>query len=391
MVMAKKASIGAGRIVAALLLPGLLTGCGESNTYVPPPPPKVTVSSPVQKTITRFLQATGNAVAVNSANLVARVPGFLETIDYKDGDFVKKGTVLFTIERETYELKYKQAQAAEQSARATQVQTQAEYDRQADLVPRGAASKAALDNALANRDAAQANYLEAQINTKLAAINFDYSSVTAPFDGIVTARTVSVGEYVGATSTPTVLATIVQLDPIYVNFSVDEQQVIRIRAGMRERGITPEDLRKIPVNVGLQSEEGYPHVGTLDYAAPNIDPSTGTLAVRAILQNGQRALLPGYFVRVQVPMGEQADALLVPNTALGADQSGRYLLVVGKDNIVEQRKVETGQLDGTLRVIEKGLSPTDQVIVSGLLRAIPGQKVDPQTATAAEASGTRAN
>jgi len=389
--MTKNASIGADRLIAAFLLPVLLAGCGESNTYVPPPPPKVTVAPPVKKTITRHLQATGNTAAVNTANLVARVPGFLETIDYRDGDFVKKGTVLFTIERETYELKYKQAQAAEQSARATQIQTQAEYERQADLVPRGAASKSALDNALANRDSAQANYLQAQINTKLAAINFDYSSVTAPFDGIVTARTVSVGEYVGATSTPTVLATIVQLDPIYVNFSVDEQQVIRIRAGMRERGITPEDLRKIPVNVGLQSEEGYPHVGTLDYAAPNIDPSTGTLAVRAILQNGQRALLPGYFVRVQVPMGEQADALLVPNTALGADQSGRYLLVVGKDNVVEQRKVETGQLDGTLRVIEKGLSPTDQVIVSGLLRAIPGQKVDPQTATAAEASGTRAN
>jgi RND family efflux transporter MFP subunit len=389
MLMAK--STGVGCIVAALLLPAMLAACGESNTYVPPPPPKVTVAPPVKKTITRFLQATGNTAAVNSANLVARVPGFLETIDYRDGDFVKKGAVLFTIERETYELKYKQAQAAEQSARATQIQMQAEYERQADLVPRGAASKSALDNALANRDSAQANYLQAQINTKLAAINFDYSSVTAPFDGIVTARTVSVGEYVGATSTPTVLATIVQLDPIYVNFSVDEQQVIRIRAGMRERGITPEDLRKIPVRVGLQSEEGYPHVGTLDYAAPNIDPSTGTLAVRAILQNSQRALLPGYFVRVQVPMGEQADALLVPNTALGADQSGRYLLVVGKDNIVEQRKVDVGQLDGSLRVVEKGLSPTDQVIVSGLLRAIPGQKVDPQTATSADASGARAN
>ena len=215
--------------------------------------------------------------------------------------------------------------------------------------------------------------------------------MTAPFDGTVTARTVSVGEYVGATSTPTVLATIVQLDPIYVNFSVDEQEVIRIRARVRERGITPEELRKIPVRVGLQSEDGYPHTGTLDYAAPNIDPSTGTLAVRAILQNDKRALLPGYFVRVQVPMGEQADALLVPNTALGADQSGRYLLVVAKDNIVEQRKVETGPIEGALRVIEKGISPTDQVIVSGLLRAIPGQKVDPQTATAAEASGSRAN
>jgi RND family efflux transporter MFP subunit len=215
--------------------------------------------------------------------------------------------------------------------------------------------------------------------------------VTAPFDGIVTARTVSVGEYVGATSTPTVLATIVQLDPIYVNFNVDEQEVIRIRAAARERGLTPEDLRKVQVRVGLQSEQGYPHVGTLDYAAPTIDPSTGTLAVRAILQNAQRALLPGYFVRVQVPLAQQADALLVPDTALGADQGGRYLLVVGKDNVVEQRKVEIGQLDGTQRVIEKGISPTDQVIVAGLLRAIPGQKVDPQTATAAEASGSRAN
>jgi RND family efflux transporter MFP subunit len=389
--MARKAWIGAGRLVAALLLPGMLGGCGDSNTYVPPPPPKVTVSPPVKKTITRYLQATGNTAAVNSANLVARVPGFLETINYKDGDLVKKGTVLFTIELETYELKYKQSQAAEESAHAIQIQMQAEHERQADLVPRGAASKAALDNALANRDSAQANYLQAQINTKLAAINFAYASVTAPFDGIVTARTVSVGEYVGATSTPTVLATIVQLDPIYVNFNVDEQEVLRIRAGMRERGITPEDLKKIPVRVGLQTEQGYPHVGTLDYAAPNIDPSTGTLAVRAILQNAHRALLPGYFVRVQVPLEQQADALLVPDTALGADQGGRYVLVVGKDNVVEQRKVEIGQLDGMLRVIEKGISPTDQVIVSGLLRAIPGQKVDPQTATAAEAPGTRAN
>jgi RND family efflux transporter MFP subunit len=160
---------------------------------------------------------------------------------------------------------------------------------------------------------------------------------------------------------------------------------------MRKHGIGPEDLRKIEVSVGLQSEDGYPHVGTLDYAAPNIDPSTGTLAVRGILQNSERALLPGYFVRVQVPLGEQADALLVPNTALGADQGGRYLLVVGKDKIVEQKHVDVGPVDGNMRVIEKGISPTDQVIVSGLLRAIPGQKVDPQTATAADASGARVN
>jgi RND family efflux transporter MFP subunit len=388
--MGGMASIHAWRVTAPPFLAlAILAGCGESNTYVPPPPPKVTVAPPVQRTITRYLQATGNSAAVNTANLVARVPGFLETINYKDGDLVKKGAVLFTIEQESYELKYKQAQAAEESARATQIQTQAEFERQSDLASRGTASKAALDNATANRDSAQANYRQAQINTRLAAINFAYASVTAPFDGIVTARTVSVGEYVGANSQPTVLATIVQLDPIYVNFNVDEQDVLRIRAGVRGRTMTPEELRRVPVQVGLQTEEGYPHSGTLDYAAPNVDPSTGTLAARAILQNADRGLLPGLFVRVRVPLRQQAGALLVPDAALGADQSGRYLLVAGKDNVVEQRPVEIGPLEGTLRVIEKGISPDDRVIISGVLRAIPGQKVDPQTATATEASSTK--
>ncbi len=131
----------------------------------------------------------------------------------------------------------------------------------------------------------------------------------------------------------------------------------------------------------MQTETGYPHAGTLDYASPTVDASTGTLAARAILQNGNRALLPGLFVRVRVPLGEQKNALLVPDVALGTDQGGRYLLVVGKDNVVEQRKVEIGQLDGTLRVVAKGLEAGDTVIVNGMLRAIPGQKVEPQTGT----------
>jgi RND family efflux transporter MFP subunit len=163
-----------------------------------------------------------------------------------------------------------------------------------------------------------------------------------------------------------------------VNFNVNEQDVLRIREEARRRGITASDLRQSPVEVGLQTESGYPHKGKLDYISPSLNQSTGTLAVRGILPNPDRILLPGFFVRVRVPFDEQKDALLVPDVALGSDQAGRYVLVVNGDNVVEQRKVLTGPLDGDLRVIETGLRPDDRVVTTGLLRAIPGQKVDLQ-------------
>ena len=370
--------------VTALLTVGTVAACDNRNAYVPPPPPKVTVATPNQRNVTLFLQATGNAAAVNSANLVARVSGFVETINYKDGDIVKKGTLLFTIEPETYKLKLEQAKAAEESAQATVTQTDADYERQAFLAKTSTASKATLENATAARDTAHANLTQAHVNTQLAEMNYGYASVSAPFDGYVTARTVSVGEYVGGAGTPTVLATIVQITPIYVNFNVSEDDVIRIREDMRRRNLTPQDLKKIPIEVGLQTEQGYPHKGMLDYAAPSINASTGTLAVRGILENADRALLPGNFVRVRVPtISSLENALLVPETALGTDQGGRYLLVVGKDDVAEQREVEVGPLDGTERVIMKGLAADDRVIVEGLLRAIPGEKVEPHTASTA--------
>lgn len=149
----------------------------------------------------------------------------------------------------------------------------------------------------------------------------------------------------------------------------------------RKKELTSKDLKETPIEVGLQTEAGYPHKGKLDYAAPTINQATGTLAVRGVLTNADRVLLPGYFVRVRVPLDEQKDALLVPDAALGSDQGGRYVLVVNGENIVEQRKVVTGPLDGELRVIENGLKPDDRVVIAGLLRAIPGQKVDPQLQT----------
>jgi len=332
---------------------------------------------PVQRSVTRYLETTGNTAPIKNVDLVARVQGFLQSINYQDGTFVKAGTTLFTIEPETYKLKLEQAQAAEAGSQASVKQAESDYKRQADLVQKQAVSQSTLETSTATRDNMQANLQQSQVNTKIAAMNYGYTNVTAPFDGIVSAHLVSIGELVGVSS-PTQLATIVALDPIYVNFNVNEQDVLRIREEARRRGMTADDLKSLPVEIGLQTESGYPHKGKLDYASPTINQSTGTLPVRGVLPNPDRVLLPGYYVRVRVPFEQQANALLVPDVALGSDQSGRYVLVVNGENVVEQRKVQTGPVEGELRVIDSGLKPDDRVVTAGLLRAIPGQKVDPQ-------------
>ncbi|MDE5442685.1 efflux RND transporter periplasmic adaptor subunit [Bradyrhizobium sp. CSA207] len=366
-----------GRALAAVTAVIALAGCEDKNTFVAPPPPKVDVATPVQRAVTRYVEATGNTAPIKSVDLVARVQGFLQSIDYQDGSFVKQGTQLFTIEPETYKLKLDQAQAAEAGAQATVKQAEADFKRQAELVQRQAVSQSTLDTSTSTRDNAQANLQQTQVNTRLAEVNYGYTKVSAPFDGIVSAHMVSIGELVGVSS-PTQLASIVAMDPIYVNFTVNEQDVLRIRAEAARRGLTPTDLKQFPIQVGLQTESGYPHEGHLDYVSPTLNTSTGTLAVRGLVPNDTRVLLPGYFVRVRVPFDQEKAALLVPDTALGSDQGGRYLLVVGKDDMVEQRKVQIGPVDNGLRVIESGLKPDDRVVVAGLLRVIPGQKIDPQ-------------
>jgi RND family efflux transporter MFP subunit len=372
--MAKAHILPATVAIAALAI----AGCSRENRYVAPPPPKVTVAMPAKQPVTRYLEVTGSLAAINTADLVARVPGFIDKIDYEDGATVKKGTLLFTIEPEPYAVKVQQAQAAEAGARATFTSAQLDFDRISALIGSQAVSRQQLDQARATRDSAKASVDQAQANTRLAELNNEYAHVTAPFDGVVSARQVSAGEYVGGGATPTVLATIVQYDPIYVNFNISEQDVLRVRAELVRRGFTRNDLKMVPVEVGLQTENGYQHIGTFDYAAPTVDSSTGTLAARGILANKDRLLLPGYFARVRIPIETQPEALLVPDTALGSDQGGRYLLVVTKDDTVERRTVQVGPLVSEMRVIDSGLKPDDRIVVAGVLRAVPGQKVDPQ-------------
>ena len=375
--------------VAVTLICALAVGCKPTNTYVAPPPPKVTVAPPEQQKVTLYLHATGNTVAYNSVTLLARVQGFLQDIGYQDGTSVKKGTNLFTIEPLPYLAKLQQAQAAEAGDKAQVTLKETDFQRQASLLKQDVTSQRNYDTAKAQRDQAVADYQQAQANTQIAAINYSYTRVMAPFDGVVSAHLVSVGEVVGGSGEPTKLATIVQQSPIYVTFNVSEQDVLRIRAMVRARGMGPADLSKVPVEIGLQTETGYPHEGHLDYASPTVDQNTGTLQARGILENKERVLLPGYFVRVRVPLERNVAKLLVPDVAVGADQGGRYVLVVDGNDTVQQVHVQLGPEVGALRVVESGLKPTDRVVVDGLERAIPGQKVSPEVKVAAAATPIR--
>lgn len=363
-----------------------LAGCGEANKYQPPPPAEVTIAKPEQRKVTLYLEVTGTTVPVNKVELVARVQGFVVEVGYKDGAVVKKGDVLFQIDKKDYEIALQIAEASVQQQEALLVQAEADLKRKADLVKTAAVSVAQLDESRAKRDSTMAALAEAKGQVEQARRNLQYTTITAPFDGAVSARLVDPGAFVGSGS-PTTLATIVQLNPIYVNFNMDEQQVLAIRERLRNHGVTLREIGDVPIDVGLQTETGYPHAGKLDYVAPEIDSTTGTLAVRAVFDNKDRVLVPGLFVRVRIPKELDVDSLLVPDEALGNNQQGRYLLVVNDKNVVEQRQVEVGeQVEGSLRIVTSGLKPDERVIVGGLMRALPGSAVVPVPAATAAAA-----
>jgi membrane fusion protein, multidrug efflux system len=355
----------------------LLWGCGEDNTYVAPPPPSVSVSQPVRQTVTDLIEVSGNTQASNSVNLVARVEGYLRSVDFADGSFVKKGDLLFVIEPEPYEAQVQLQEATVAQQQATLAQASEEYARQQRLIQQNATSQAQVENWRAQQGTAQAAVDEANANLEIAKINLGYTRVVAPFDGRMGRHLVDPGNLVGAGS-PTQLATIEQLAPIYVYFNVDESDVLRVRAGMRAAGRTLADMGPVMLGVGLQNETGYPHEASLDFIDSDIDQSTGTLQVRGSIANKDYVFLPGMFVRVRVPVGTTPDALLVPDRALGIDQRGHYLLLVDADDEVEQRPVQIGALVDSMRVITEGLGAADRVVVDGIQRAIPGSKVQPK-------------
>ncbi|MGA0564252.1 efflux RND transporter periplasmic adaptor subunit [Ancylobacter sp. VNQ12] len=365
-----------GAVAGALLL----AGCNEQNTFAAPPPAKVTVATPIQAPVTLYAEFTGKTAPSQEVNLEARVQGYLTLIGYRDGEAIRKDRVLFEIEKDQYrdQVALQQAELAIAQAKAANAQT--EFDRQADLGQKQVSSQRSVDDARATLDAAKGQVAANEASLALAQLSYDYTTIRAPFDGVVTRHLVDVGSLVGS-SGPTKLATILRVDPLHVYFNMSEQQQIAMRDALAAQGKTLRDVRESrvepPVEIALAGEATYKYAGRIDYIAPQLDGATGTLQMRAALPNKDVELIPGQFVRVRVPIGRIDNALLVDDTAVQANQTGSYVMVVGTDNLVEQRSVTTGPVEGQLRVITKGLNADDKVVIGSLQRAVAGKSVTP--------------
>lgn len=366
-----------------LVIAVVAAGCEQKNTFVPPPPPKVTVAKPERQSVTDYLELTGNSQAINTVKLVARVEGYLEGLHFQDGADVRKGDLLFTIQPQQYQAQLAQAKAQVQAQQAALLNAETEYERYSRLYQQKAAAATDVDNWRFQRDSSKAAVANAMAQVEIANLNIGYTQVTAPFNGRMGRRLVDVGNVVGAGGQETPLAEINQIDPIYVYFTINELDLLRIRERQQQAGEGDYRVRPVPIQAGLATEQGYPHEGRIDFAAISLDPGTGTLLVRAVFSNPDRVLLPGLFVRLRLPVGRDRGAILVPEVALGYDQIGRYVLVVDDKNVVERRGVKTGQSYGEMRVVSDGLTGDERVVVNGLLRAIPGREVSPEMQTTA--------
>lgn len=373
------------RASAAMLIatvPLLVGGCdSKENTYAPPPPPKVIVAKPTTETVTNNLEFTGNTAAFETVKLVARVEGYLEKIHFQDGQRVKKGDLLFTIQQDQYKANVERAQSDINAIKAKLDYAETEYKRFGRLFEQRAAAATQVDQWKFERDSARAALEAAQANLVNAKLDLSYTTVMAPFDGRMSRHLIDAGNFVGAGGQETVLAEINRIDPMYVYFTINERDLLRVIGSEdgQSRGAAPRKNKQV-LYMGLSTQPDYPYQGELDYAGITVNPQTGTLQLRGIFSDPDPRIVPGLFARVRAPYAQTRDAVLVPAEAVGFDQQGNYVLTVNDKNIVERRSVEAGQQVGEKRVISSGLKGDEWLIVEGLLRAIPGREVTPERA-----------
>jgi len=368
-----------------------LAGC----TRPPPavvelPPPEVTVATPLSRTVTDHVRFSGNVEAVEAVEIKARVSGFVTEIHFTDGQAVKAGQPLFTIDERPFEIARDEAAAEIAKQEAILAEQRNEVLRKQKLVPKGAVTQEEYEIAVAKRDATAATLAAAKAALARANLNLEFCRVTSPVTGRVSRRFVNIGDLVAGTdSAATTLTAVVSTDPVYVTFDADERSVILARSRAQQRpnhaSGPPVEWRNIkelgiPVDVELVTESGFPHRGLLDFVDVAVAQGTGTVRCRAVLDNPGRLMMPGMFVRVRLPFGDPYEALLVPDRVVGTDQGRRFVYVIDDNDRVAARPVVTGQLDDAddgLRIICEGLADDDRVVTSGLVRMRPGITVRP--------------
>jgi len=378
--------LGSAAPAAVALLAAGLAGCHPAA--IKPPlkkPAEVFVAPPTSETVTEYQEFTGRTMAVNTVEIRSRVSGYLDQVLFHDGADVKQGQLLCVIDDRSYKATAANAAAMVAQAVARQGSLVNQDRRSRDLRRTNAVSEEQYEMIAFQRSEADAAVTAAEAQKQLADLNVTYTRVTAPLGGVISNRRVDPGNLVKADET--LLATIVSLDPIYAYFDVNERTVLRLRRLIQEGQIESADEAKVVVQVALADEEGFRHRGTIDFLDNQIDPNTGTQRVRAVIANSHRLLSPGLFVRLRFPVGPPHTALLVQEEALGTDQGQRFLYVVNDKDEVAYRRVQVGMLTQGKRVIEDGLKPGERVVVNGLQRVRPGDKVTPQSAetTAPEA------
>jgi RND family efflux transporter MFP subunit len=376
-----------GWIAGCLILTSMLAGCEQANTFVVPPPPKVTVAQPLMEEVIDSLEFTGTTVASAQVEVRARVSGVLQSMHFEPGTPVEQGDLLFVIDPKEYEADLQAAEAELAAAEAQLERAETEYVRAEKLFKKKAGTEMDVVKWRGERAVASASIHRAQAKIDRARLNLGYTQVVAPISGRVGRNKVDVGNLVGE-GEATVLTEITKYDPMYAYFNLNELDLLRVmtmyRQRVKEKGIDPEthpdSEAEIKVFLGLVDEEGYPHEGVLDFGESGVDPDTGTVQLRGIFENSQKpvVLFPGLFARVRLPIAKRQNLPLVSERALGADQSGQYLLAVNSENVVEKRNVRLGQLIDGMRVIEEGLKNADWVVINGIQRARPGAKVDPE-------------
>jgi len=366
--------IAAAAVIASASLIFYFTMRDSGEKPIEVPPPKVVVQKPQLKEMVDYVTQTGTLVAYNSVDLVARVEGYLESIEFTDGTIVKKGQELFIIQPDTYYQQLLAAKATVKANIAENIYAKSEYERQKKMYLQDATSLNNVEKWLAKTQESDAEIEKAVANEKIAEINYSYTHVNAPFDGRIGRHLVDVGNLVGH-GTATDLATIEQIDPIYAYFNLNELDLIKLRAAARAMGFKPEDLNQISADIKLQNETTFEHKGKLNFANTGLNSSTGTLEFRALLDNKDHALLPGLFVQVRVPVSNPTEQMTIPDSAVLYDQIGPYVLIADANSVVQLKRVKLGGLEQEMRAITQGLTESDRVIVQGLQFATPNNKV----------------